>query len=108
MRQSRADCRIAQLRALVRQASSALIRLDAQDLEELAVKCRDYSADQGGASLAQIEKTTELRAALEELTGFRYLLSATRANVEVLRRLSRLLQPRLEYATEDRRSAKDR
>ena len=87
------------LGALVRAASSALARLDASRLTELAEACaalnRDLSAraDQAGDAWED-----EVREALGEMAVFARVLAATRANLKVMDRLRDLRESRVEYS----------
>lgn len=103
-----------ELRQLVREASEALARLDAERLEELAQCCqalnrelrRRKSGLQGNAGLAETESAgaelaQEAREAAGEFVVFTRVLEVTRANLDVLTRLRAMghdpEQEQLEY-----------
>ena len=83
------------LRAIVREASRALALLDAARLEELAAACirlnRDLASPPGNPLAGQA------REASADMAVFARVLDATRANLEVMRRLRDLREGRLEY-----------
>ena len=86
------------LKELVVEASRALSRLDADRLEELALSCQALNR-------ALVQEDADVRAALaaeaKDATGdmavFARVLEATRANLNVMSRLSELRAGRLEY-----------
>jgi hypothetical protein len=86
------------LKALVVEASRALARLDAERLEELALCCDALNREllpedsEDRACLAR-----EAKEAADEMTVFARVLEATRANLNVMRRLRDLRSGRLEY-----------
>src|ERR1700739_4343738 len=87
-----------ELRELVVEASLSLARLDAERLEELALWCRDFDRDViqvGNAECA--ERGRQAREASGEMAIFGRVLDATRANLEVMKRLRERRAARLEY-----------
>jgi hypothetical protein len=97
-----------EMKELVREASAALARLDAERLEELARCCQALNRDlrkrsrtQGqaevGATLA-----VQAREAAGEFVVFTRVLEATRANLEVMMRLRAFQQEQLEYGGQAR------
>jgi len=87
-----------ELKELVVEASHALARLDATRLEELALSCQALTRarnteDLGGRTpLAQ-----QAREAAADMAVFARVLDATRANLDVMKRLRELRVGRLEY-----------
>lgn len=93
-----------ELRELVREASRALACLDADRLEELALSCQALNRDPAAKSAA--ERTVlarQAREAVGDLAVFGRVLEATRANLQVMNRLSELRAGRLEYREPQRR-----
>jgi hypothetical protein len=82
------------LKSSIREASQALALLDSARLEELAVSCRALN---GQASLPEVKDTASDMAVLGRV------LEATRANLEVMRRLSAMRAGRMEYSEEQAR-----
>jgi hypothetical protein len=82
-----------ELRQIIAEASRALARLDANRLEELAGCCQALNRD--------LPSREELaRQALEartDLAVFAHVLEATRANLNVMRRLRNLRMEQAEY-----------
>jgi hypothetical protein len=74
------------LTRIVRQATAALVAMDADRLEELARCCADLNRvwDEGGDRAAA---SLEMRAAAGDLALFEAILHETRANLTVLTRL---------------------
>jgi hypothetical protein len=88
-----------EMKELVREASAALSRLDAERLEELAKCCQALNRDlrrkpdeRERAALA-----AQAREAAGEFVVFTRVLEATRANLEVMMRLRAFQQEQLEY-----------
>lgn len=81
---------------LVLEASQALARLDAPRLEELALSCRALNRTPGNPA-AQAEWACETGDAAHDMAVLARVLEATRANLEVMRRLRDLRTGRLEY-----------
>ena len=87
------------LKALVRDASSALAWLDSARLAELAEACealnRELPVCGERESAAFVE---EAREALRDMSIFERVLDATRANMRVIDRLAELREGRVEYS----------
>lgn len=93
-----------ELKQLVREASEALARLDAERLEELAQCCRalNRGLDRGLSGAKQelaehAELARQAREAAGEFAVFTRVLEATRANLDVMARLHAMRQEQLEY-----------
>jgi hypothetical protein len=87
-----------ELKELVVEASRALARLDARRLEELALSCRALtregdSEDPRGCELL----ARQAREAATDLAVFARVLKATRANLNVMKRLREVRMGLLEY-----------
>lgn len=83
------------LRQIIREASRALAFLDAVRLEELALSCRKLTRDlDSPASPALVHQA---RRAAPDMAVFARVLEATRANLDVMRRLRDLRQSNLEF-----------
>jgi len=82
------------LKSTIREASRALALLDTARLEELAASCRALS---GRASLP------EAKDAASDMAVLSRVLEATRANLEVMRRLSAMRAGRMEYIEDQAR-----
>jgi len=95
-----------ELRDIVREASRALALLDAVRLEELALSCRklngDFSSQRATANL-----NLQARQATADMAVFARVLDATRANLEVMRRLRDLRERRVEYDSLERPNGHD-
>jgi hypothetical protein len=92
------------LRELVVEATRALARLDAGRLEELALSCRALNRDPAPQKRADRRvQTAQAEKAAEEMAVFARVLEATRANLNVMRRLRELRQGRLEYSEREAR-----
>jgi hypothetical protein len=90
-----------ELKELVVEASRALASLDAQRLEELALSCQALNSDLGSVDAGQrAELARQAREAEQDLALLGRVLEATRANLNVMRRLRDLRQGRLEYSAE--------
>ena len=88
-----------ELRELVVEASRALARLDAEQLEELALCCQALNRDlepASGSGRASLRR--QAREAADEMAVFARVLEATRSNLEVMNRLRALRAERVEYA----------
>jgi len=72
-----------ELKQIVREASRALARLDADRLEELARSCEALN----GAQLGRADLARQARDAAGEMAVLARVLDATRANLDVMRRL---------------------
>lgn len=87
-----------ELRELVVEASLSLARLDAERLEELALWCRDFNRDLIEVGKADVaEWARQAREASGEMAVLGRVLEATRANLEVMKRLRERRAARLEY-----------
>ena len=88
----------AQFKALIREASQALARLDAGRLEELAHCCEALTKrlpkDAEGRRLLR----QQAQEAAADWAVFAHVLDATRANLNVMNRLRELRMGRLEYS----------
>ena len=88
-----------EIRQMVLEASQALARLDAPRLEELALSCVALQRDLLIAdALERAEFAQQARRAAADLGIFARVLEATRANLEVMRRLRDLREGRAGYA----------
>jgi hypothetical protein len=88
-----------ELRELVAEASCALARLDTARLEELALSCEALNC--GLTSMSAEEKARLSRQAGEaagDMAVFARVLDATRANLNVMKKLRELRVDRLEYS----------
>jgi len=86
------------LKELVVEASRALSRLDADRLEELALSCQALNrALVHEDAEARKARAVEVRNATGDMAVFARVLEATRANLNVMSRLSELRAGRLEY-----------
>ncbi len=88
---------------IMRESFSALTRLDAERLEELAASCRALSHDNLWAIPNDVGNAAEARKARDALDRLGHLIKMTNANLDVLRQISRSEERRLEYAPEDSR-----
>jgi hypothetical protein len=84
------------LRAMVHEACQALVRLDAEQLEQMAIECcrlqlPEDPTIEDGAALRRYA-----RNAAPEMAVFARVLAATRENLQVMRRLQSLRQGRLD------------
>ncbi|KAA6464731.1 hypothetical protein DYQ86_01855 [Acidobacteria bacterium AB60] len=84
------------LRRIVREASQALAFLDVLRLEELAASCQKLISDSARPASSPA-LAVEVRQAAPEMAVFARVLEATRANLDVMRRLRALRQGSLEY-----------
>jgi len=74
------------LRGIVQQATEALIAMDAQRLEELALCCADLNRELEGARMSP-ETAADFRASAEDMELLNRILFETRANLAVFSRL---------------------
>jgi hypothetical protein len=86
-----------ELRNLLAEASRALAHLDADTLEEMALYCAALVGDDAGRSGAQTRLDSECTEASKEMAIFMRVLEATKANLNVMRRLREMRIARLEY-----------
>jgi hypothetical protein len=99
MRELRIDQANPALKVLVTEASCALARLDSARLEELALSCEALNRGLGSMSLAENrELARQARDAAADMAVFARVLDATRANLNVMKRLRELREGRLEYS----------
>ncbi len=93
-----------EMKELVREASAALARLDAERLEELARCCQALNRDLGNTPDASDRAMliTQVREAAGEFVVFTRVLEATRTNLEVMMRLRAFQQEQLEYGGQAR------
>jgi len=89
-----------ELKTLLSEASNALAHLAGDRLEEMASYCATLIGDRGPA---QESLDSASREAWKETAIFMRVLEATRANLNVMRRLREIHMSRLEYG----RSADD-
>lgn len=88
-----------ELKQLVWEASHALARLDTRRLEELALSCQALNRDLAPATTAvRADRARQAREAAEEMAVFARVMEATRANLNVMKRLRELRAGRLEYS----------
>jgi hypothetical protein len=87
-----------ELRQIVVEASQALARLDASRLEELALCCQALtrSLHFEGSEMRRF-LARQAGAAQSDMAVFARVLDATRANLNVMKRLRELRVERLEY-----------
>lgn len=98
----------AELRELVAEASSALARLDADRLQELALSCE--ALNRGLDVMTADEKTRLQQQAREAQSGmaiFARVLEATRSNLRVMNRLRELRMGSLEYTERQARGSEN-
>ena len=87
-----------ELREVVVAASLALARLDADRLEELALSCRALNWDLAAVTGdGRAELARQARESAGEMAVLGRVLEATRANLNVTRRLRELREGPLEY-----------
>jgi hypothetical protein len=88
-----------ELKELVVEASRALARLDTARLEELALSCQALT---GKLNLGNVKErkllARQAREAEADMAVFARVLAATRANLNVMKRLRELRAGRLEYS----------
>jgi hypothetical protein len=90
-----------QLKELVGEASQALACLDTMRLEELAQCCQTINREMTPANSAvRADHARQAGEAAEELAVFARVMEATRANLNVMKRLRELCCGRLEYSGE--------
>lgn len=95
-----------ELRQIVVEASQALARLDAARLEELALSCQALTRSLHFEDLEMRQfLTSQAGAAQSDMAVFARVLDATRANLNVMKRLRELRAGRLEYTERQARGA---
>ena len=88
----------AELRQLVVEATRALAHLEADRLEEMALCCEALNRDCSWSAIQdRAELVRQAQDAAGEMAVFARVLEATRANMNVLRRLQELRTEHLEY-----------
>jgi hypothetical protein len=93
-----------QLKELVGEASIALAHLDTRRLEELALCCQALNREMTPAdSPERADHARQAREAAGEMAVFARVLEATRANLNVMKRLRELRAGHLEYGGEQNR-----
>jgi hypothetical protein len=92
------ESELRQLKEVVIEASRALACLDARRLEELALSCHELQWDLHSRSeLNHISLEHQARSAAGEMATFARVLEVTRANLDVLNRISELRAGRYAY-----------
>jgi len=93
------ECRVRPaLKELVLEASRALVLLDADRLEELALSCQALNRELAAPDMLERPAlATEAREAVGDMAVFARVLEVTRANLNVMRRLHESHRDRLEY-----------
>jgi hypothetical protein len=86
-----------ELKELVVEASQALARLDAARLEELALSCQALTLAPKTKHSREL-LARQAREAVGDMAVFARVLEATRANLNVMRRLKELREGSLEYS----------
>jgi hypothetical protein len=87
-----------ELKELVVEASRALARLDATRLEELALSCQVLTRSRDPENPRECELLArQAREAETDMAVFTRVLDATRANLNVMKRLRELRMGLLEY-----------
>ena len=87
-----------EIRELIAEATQALARLEADRLEELALSCQVLNRDL--AELAPGRRASivrQSREAARDMAVFARVLDATRANLQVMKRLREIHMEHLEY-----------
>lgn len=88
-----------ELRELVTEATRALARLDVARLEELALSCQALTRKPAPQTVEEREEFShQACAARDEMAVFARVLEATRANVNVMKRLRELRAGKTGYA----------
>ncbi|MGB7265379.1 MAG: hypothetical protein WBC92_07685 [Terracidiphilus sp.] len=88
-----------ELKELLAEASCALARLDAGRLEELAISCEALNCSLGPMSIEERrDLARQAMDAMADMAVFARVLDATRANLNVMKRLRELRAVRLEYS----------
>ncbi|MGA7858788.1 MAG: hypothetical protein WCA11_12710 [Terracidiphilus sp.] len=88
-----------ELKEIIAEASRALAHLDAGRLEELASSCEALNREMNAAGAAGHRALAKgASEAVKEMAVFSRVLTATRANVEVMNFLQELRAARLEYS----------
>ncbi len=82
---------------MLAEASIALAHLDADALEEMALYCAALVRDDEAVSSALTRRDSECKESWREMAVFMRVLEATKANLNVMRRLREKRLARLEY-----------
>jgi len=94
-----------ELKELVKEASQALARLDADRLEELALSCQALNRELAPAGKPRrADLARQSREAAGEMAVLSRVLEATRSNLNVMNRLRELRAGRFEYVEQPSRS----
>jgi hypothetical protein len=95
-----------EMKELVREATTALARLDAERLEELARCCQALNRDWKKRPEARdkAEWARQAQEATGEFAVFTRVLEATRTNLKVMTRLRAFRREELEYGRQGRAS----
>ncbi len=86
-----------ELRNMLAEASQALAHLDADRLEEMALYCAALVRDDSAAGIALTRSGSECTESWSEMGIFMRVLEATKANLNVMRRLREKRLAGLEY-----------
>ena len=93
-----------ELKQIVAEASRALAELDAGRLDELAMSCRALNRDLAQTNAVDRKRLArESRDAAGDMAVFSRVLSVTRANLNVIKRLRELRAGRFEYSEQQAR-----
>lgn len=98
MRQTHEQRVLPQMKEFVREASRALATLDGERLEELALSCQALNRD--GLRLGVFDakqQGPDVEEVREDMIVLERVLEATRANIEVMRRLREIRGGKPEY-----------
>ncbi|WP_348261383.1 hypothetical protein P8935_16455 [Telmatobacter sp. DSM 110680] len=87
------------LRSILTDASQALAHIDGDKLEEMAAYCAALIQDEGASDDLSLLVDPEYGTARKEMAIFMRVLEATRANLNVMRRLREMHVARLEYGS---------
>lgn len=91
-----------ELQELVAEASRALARLDADRLDELALSCQALNRELPTKSRTRyLELARQAHEATGDMATFSRVLEATRANLNVMKRLRELREKRIEYSARE-------
>jgi hypothetical protein len=98
------EARQPELKEIVVEASRALAHLDADRLEELASSCQALNRDLPATTgVRDPELVAQARAAQGDMETFARVLEATRANLDVIRRLREIRMGRRGYGDDQSR-----
>ena len=87
------------LKSILTEASRALAHLDADTLEEMAAYCATLVRDEAAIGDFSPRVDPECGTAQKEMATFMRVLEATKANLNVMRRLREIHMARLEYGS---------